>query len=1377
MAEEEPPMEEDQDEEFPGLGDEEYPGFPAWEVPEECPDISKHFSIMTDVLKERPELYSKLRGQTTQLGTTLGKCIKTGIDNKGHPMIKTVGMVAGDEECYETFNELFDPVISTRHEGYATDAKHPTNLDCAQLSTTKCDPSGKYILSAQVRTARSLRGLRLPPAMSQDERREAERVGVKALLQLKEPLKGDYFPLAGSTSYPPKPSGMSPEEADELQKDRLLFEAPDSTLLLCSGIGRQWPDARGVFVNASKSFVVWMNEEEHIRAISMKKGDAVQEAFTQVVSALDNIETSLKESPQRYEFMHNDHLGFVTSCPSNLGTALRVSMIIHTPLLAKEVGWRDWCMAQRLQIRSACSTDGQWLSGLFEVSNRDRLGMSEVDLCNHIIYCVSSMVAMEQKLEAGETDLPELLVVDGRAPMPPSQEVPPAPAAAPAVDAPAVEAPPAETPAAKADWQLGDIKDKARSCLEQGLASGNLEKLMCTELSYAAEELAAKVETEKAMEAKTSAIITDTTELKELAKECLESGLASGALEKAVVQEKEAAASNSLQAKKDCKTVTRMAFEKGIDSGELVKLLGAIPQPAAAAPAKLEVTPESVAQKALRVLEESAEDGQLAQMLQEPKKAVPQEISTGESTDDLKDKARETLSKALDTGDLEKYIIQKADGAKDSIGLAKQLLEEALDDGTLEKMMSGTAVELPPLAAAEVEIDEEAVRQKVSNCIMAGLQNGKLDDFFTELATSPRNAENTDGYGNTAGVKEQAATALLSGLDTGALETHLLKGAANSEPKPAPAKDVKQNAKLCLEKGFDTGALKQLLESQSQTPPVAAEPVAAAEAKDADLVSGTKDKALKCLEEALDSGMLLGLLVNDDQDQDSSMDDLKSKFKECLDNGLDSGLLEEAMLPVEAATPKDKARSCLEEAVQSGKLEEYFAETFAASSPAVTPAPAASGTAVADEVNPLEDVKLMARRALEEGLSSGALEDDLRKCMPSPPPPPLEEERKLSPEEMARQALEQGLASGSLEEDLKKYMPAASPPPVADEPVVRAPDAPKPEGKSRPGPKPKAKPAEEPAPMRSSEEEIKDKAKKAFEQGMESGDLEKCFAELRSPTPGQMDPAPSTETQAPDVALISSGREFTKEFQDELVKASPSQADAEAAKPEAPPPVAPNPPAPSSPAPPLPPADAEDKKPKKASKKKKDDAGYEGEEDSSDSEDEKIEKKKKKKKQDKKSSNNAVAVIPQMPANPIVADPTPQYSLLKLISDRDRTIGSLLAQIAEMERHFADRSSQCQSLEERINGARLDCKHLQLDVEFHQQKIEETNAKNVELEETQRRCMLELEDKHQKLRHASVDLSTTCSSAMSGATTVSSIMMTPGSDRGNSSPRRPLSNR
>ena len=187
----------------------------------------------------------KFKGKTTSLGVNIGHCIKTGIDNPGHPMIKTVGMVAGDEESYELFAELFDPVISNRHNGYAADAKHPTDMNPDNLSTTPIDPTGKYVLTTRCRTGRSVRGTRLPPCTSFEERREIERIVVKGLLSLEGELKGDYFPLHGSRSYAPKPTGMSVEKEEALRRNGNLFQEPDSTLLLSSGCGRHWPDARG----------------------------------------------------------------------------------------------------------------------------------------------------------------------------------------------------------------------------------------------------------------------------------------------------------------------------------------------------------------------------------------------------------------------------------------------------------------------------------------------------------------------------------------------------------------------------------------------------------------------------------------------------------------------------------------------------------------------------------------------------------------------------------------------------------------------------------------------------------------------------------------------------------------------------------------------------------------------------------------------------------------------------------------------------------------------------------------------------------------------------------------------------------------------------
>merc|ERR550537_1062209 len=145
------------------------------------------------------EIYDNLKDKKTSGGVTLAQC-----------------MTAGDEESYEVFKELFDPVISARHGGYAPDAVQPTNMDYSKLSDTDIDPEGKYVLTTRVRTGRSIKGFQLPPLITFEKRRELEALCVKGLLSMEGDLKGDYFPLHGSHSYAPKPYGMSLEKEEEL---------------------------------------------------------------------------------------------------------------------------------------------------------------------------------------------------------------------------------------------------------------------------------------------------------------------------------------------------------------------------------------------------------------------------------------------------------------------------------------------------------------------------------------------------------------------------------------------------------------------------------------------------------------------------------------------------------------------------------------------------------------------------------------------------------------------------------------------------------------------------------------------------------------------------------------------------------------------------------------------------------------------------------------------------------------------------------------------------------------------------------------------------------------------------------------------------------
>lgn len=197
--------------------DERGANFTSTVVPDACPDLKDHNNFMTDCLKDNSTMYKGLKNRKTALGVTLGHCIKTGIDNKGHPHIKTCGLVAGDEESYTVFAPLFDHVIDKRHNGFKPWMKHPTDMNPENLSKRQLDPTGKYIMTTRCRTGRSVRGFKLPPVNSFEERREIERLVVEGLMKLDGDLKGDYYPLHGSRSYAPKPTGMSEEYAEELR--------------------------------------------------------------------------------------------------------------------------------------------------------------------------------------------------------------------------------------------------------------------------------------------------------------------------------------------------------------------------------------------------------------------------------------------------------------------------------------------------------------------------------------------------------------------------------------------------------------------------------------------------------------------------------------------------------------------------------------------------------------------------------------------------------------------------------------------------------------------------------------------------------------------------------------------------------------------------------------------------------------------------------------------------------------------------------------------------------------------------------------------------------------------------------------------------------
>lgn len=336
-----------------------------------------------------PEIYAKLRDKVTPSGCPLDRIIQTGVDNPGHPFIMTVGCVAGDEESYEVFADLLDPVIDGRHNGYGKDAKHKTDLNPDNLKGGVFDE--KYVLSSRVRTGRSIKGIALPPHCTRGERRAIEKIAVDALAGLEGEFKGKYYPL----------SKMTDAEQDQLINDHFLFDKPVSPLLTCAGMARDWPDGRGIWHNDTKTFLVWVNEEDHLRVISMQKGGDIKGVFKRFCEGLTKIETLMKE--RGHSYMWNEHLGYVLTCPSNLGTGLRAGVHVKLPAMAKDEKKLDTVLdLLRLQKRGTGGVDTASNDGTYDISNADRIGYSEVDLLQFVCDGVGLLIEMEKLAQEGK---------------------------------------------------------------------------------------------------------------------------------------------------------------------------------------------------------------------------------------------------------------------------------------------------------------------------------------------------------------------------------------------------------------------------------------------------------------------------------------------------------------------------------------------------------------------------------------------------------------------------------------------------------------------------------------------------------------------------------------------------------------------------------------------------------------------------------------------------------------------------------------------------------------------------------------------------------------------------------------------------------------
>ncbi|MES1903153.1 MAG: hypothetical protein MHPSP_002631 [Paramarteilia canceri] len=232
----------------------------------------------------------------------------------------------------------------------------------------KIDPENKYIISTRCRTARSLKSFPFNQKMTNENYLALEKFMKNILGQLTGDLKGEYLSL----------SEMSEEKKNELIDSHFLFEASNK-LLVAGNADKYFPAGRGIFMNHSKTFMVWVGEEDHLRLISLEQGSEIKNVVRRLEEAIRQLSTNI-------DFVRTKELGFISTCPANLGTGIRCSILAKLPKLSADMNkFKELAKKHNLQIRGEYGVNSVSKNPIYDLSNVRKYGITEREIIDIVV--------------------------------------------------------------------------------------------------------------------------------------------------------------------------------------------------------------------------------------------------------------------------------------------------------------------------------------------------------------------------------------------------------------------------------------------------------------------------------------------------------------------------------------------------------------------------------------------------------------------------------------------------------------------------------------------------------------------------------------------------------------------------------------------------------------------------------------------------------------------------------------------------------------------------------------------------------------------------------------------------------------------------------
>ena len=238
-------------------------------------------------------------------------------------------------------------------------------------STHRHGPNDRIVMSSRVRLARNLRESAFPGWA-----KKPERVKVWETIQ-------------------PAVSAL-PEMADSFAEAMDNLTALDKQILVERHLISREHAAKnvgsGVVLNHDDTFCVMINEEDHLRMQALRPGFQIREAW----QAVDRLDSGLEK---KLNFAFDNELGYLTACPTNLGTGIRVSAMLHLPglVLAEQINPIVQSVNKLgLAVRGLYGEGTEALGNVFQVSNQMTLGESEMVIVERLEKVMAQIIEHEE---------------------------------------------------------------------------------------------------------------------------------------------------------------------------------------------------------------------------------------------------------------------------------------------------------------------------------------------------------------------------------------------------------------------------------------------------------------------------------------------------------------------------------------------------------------------------------------------------------------------------------------------------------------------------------------------------------------------------------------------------------------------------------------------------------------------------------------------------------------------------------------------------------------------------------------------------------------------------------------------------------------------